>query len=160
MSVEWKKWSTSTSFPFRSQQQSFWYFPPSLPAVASATHVKQISQKPSSPQWNHLLCSLCTSSNIWFCLAFPLLALPSMKILLEALSLKNKPASSVPPREAFTFANSIDLILEAAGSSPRSLINMTTPSEARTSRSLSQNLLLGSSLTLTESLTTTKKDLQ
>lgn len=66
----------------------------------------------------------------------------------------------MPPKEAFTFANSIDLILEAAGSSPRSLINMTTPSEARTSGILSQDLLLGSSLTLAESLTTMKKDLQ
>ena len=83
-----------------------------------------------------------------------------MKILLEALSLKNKPIYSLPPKEAFTFANSIDLILEAAGSSPRSFINMTTPSAAKTARRLGQDLLLGSSVILTDSLTMMKKDLQ
>lgn len=88
---------------------------------------------------------------------FLLLAPPSMKILLEALSFKkNKATYFVPPKEAFTFANSIDLILEAAGSSPRSLINTTTPSTAGTSGSLGQDLLLGSSLTLTESLATAR----
>ena len=66
----------------------------------------------------------------------------------------------MPPKEAFTFANSIDLILEAAGSCPRSLINMTTPSTARTSRRLGQDLLLGSSLILTEPLAMMKTDLK
>lgn len=83
-----------------------------------------------------------------------------MKMLLEALSLKNKPIYSLPPKEAFTFANSIDLILEAAGSSPRSFINMTTASAAETARRLGQDLLLGSSVILTDSLAMMKKDLQ
>ena len=66
----------------------------------------------------------------------------------------------MPPKEAFTFANSIDLILEAAGGGPRSLINTTTPSTAGTSGNLSQDLLLGSSLTLTAALATKERDLQ
>lgn len=118
-------------------------------------------RNPQVPNETAFSCFPCTSPNIWVCLVFPVLALPFVTILLEALSLKNKPTSPVPPKEAFTFANSIDLILEAAGSGSRSLINMTTPSEARTSRSLGQDLLLlGSALTLPESLTMMEKDLQ